>query len=859
MDFIDFNFIDSEYRESLIACRTLRFVCIVGLFITPLILFFWYPQFGYFEAISCIISVFIFLSLLISSIVSKFVKKNAAYFLAALYIAASAGTLFFAYVKNFMNLQLYLICLLMVITALSMRNIKFIGIYLAVMLALTISVLYLLKDPIVNREKSVVILIIFIMLSYTNIKFRSNYQDILKEKEEHYRALVEISPQAIFVHYNGKIIYLNPNALKLLGASNIEEIINRPMLDFIHVDYREAEINRIKNVLIDIEDSCVEQILVRLDGNYVMVESNLRKIKFNNSQAIIGIYNDISERKKCEIQLIEAESRYRNLVESAFIGVFLYENNQLVYINPYLEHLLGYSLEELQKIGLINLFHDDDKADVQKTLMTSTDKTLCGNYHVRVSSKQGEMIYIEVSIAPLNNISFLGTVLNITNQKKAEEQIMHMAYYDMLTSLPNRQMLTDYLSQSIKMKKNNKHRIAVIFIDLDRFKLINDTLGHNYGDKLLQEAAQRLKKCVSKNDIVSRYGGDEFVIIVNNADENAISQVCSKILSQFVQPFMLGAREVYTTPSIGISFYPEDGQDVDTLIKHADIAMYRAKDKGKNNFQFYTFSLNKEVSRQMDLETSLRKALTNNEFVLHYQPQFDLKTGLIYGLEALIRWENPINGLVSPMEFIPLCEETGLIIPIGEWVIETACRQSKIWREAGYPFNHIGINVSPKQLRHPGFYYMLTDVLKKLEMDPQNLVIEVTESVMQDINTSVLINKLISSGIRVAIDDFGTGYSSLRLLKNFRPSIIKIDPSFIRDIVKNNDSRIILKHILNMGHELNCVIIAEGIEYEEQKSLLNTLGCDIGQGYLFSKPLTVMNVEMFYNDKFKYIYADNLI
>lgn len=534
----------------------------------------------------------------------------------------------------------------------------------------------------------------------------------------------------------------------------------------------------------------------------------------------------------------------------------------MVYINPYLEHLLGYCLEELQNIDLINLFHDDDKVDVQRTLLTSTDKTFCGNYHTRVHSKNGEMMYIEVSIASLDNISFLGTVLNITKQKKAEEQIMHMAYYDMLTSLPNRQMLTDYLSQSIemiKMNKTNKHRIAIIFIDLDRFKLINDTLGHNYGDKLLQETAQRIKNCVGKSDIVSRYGGDEFIIIINNADENTISQVCNKILSRFIHPFKLGVREVYTTPSIGISFYPEDGQDVDTLIKHADIAMYRAKDNGKNSYQFYTFSLNKEVSRKMDLETSLRKALTNNEFVLHYQPQFDLKSGLIYGLEALIRWENPLNGLVSPMEFIPLCEETGLIIPIGEWVIETACRQSKIWRETGYPFNHIGINVSAKQLRHPGFYYMLTETLKKLEMDPQNLVIEVTESVMQDINTSVLINKLISSGIRVAIDDFGTGYSSLRLLKNFKPSIIKIDPSFIRDIVKNNDSLIILKHILNMGHELNCTIIAEGIEYEQQMSLLNTLGCDIGQGYLFSKPLTVLNIEKFFNDKFKYSYADNLL
>ncbi|WP_160317743.1 putative bifunctional diguanylate cyclase/phosphodiesterase [Pseudobacteroides cellulosolvens] len=627
-----------------------------------------------------------------------------------------------------MDIQLWLISFLLLITTFSMNNTKFIKVYLATMLILTISVLYLLKDPIVSREKSIIILVIFIVVGYTNIKLRITYQNILKEKEEH----------------------------------------------------------------------------------------------------------------------------YRGLVESSLIGVFIIKNKRLIYINPYLEHLLGYSLEDLQDIDVINLFHGDDELDVFNTLNSGPNKSLDDHYQFRIHNKYGDIIHVEISFAFLNDensVSFIGTVLDITKQKKAEEQIRHMAYYDALTSLPNRHMLTDYLSQRIVMNKANNHRVAVIFIDLDRFKLINDTLGHNYGDKLLQETALRLKSCIGQNDIVSRYGGDEFVIIIDNTDENSVSQISNRIVSQFVNPFKLGSREVYTTPSIGISFYPEDGQDVDTLIKNADTAMYRAKDNGKNNYQFYTMMLNKEVSRKMDLQTSLRKALDKNEFVLHYQPQFDLKSGLVYGLEALLRWESPSNGLVSPLEFIPLCEETGLIISIGEWVIDAACRQNKIWKEAGYPFNHIAVNVSAIQLKHPGFYYMLTDTLKKLGMDPQHLVLEVTESVMQDLNTSVVINKLISSGIRVAIDDFGTGYSSLRLLKNVKPSIIKIDPSFTRDIIKNNDSLVILKHILNMGHELNCIIIAEGIEYEQQVSLLNKLGCDIGQGYLFSKPLPGESIKKFFDDK----------
>ncbi len=848
---MEFNFIDLKSYEAYNACRTLRFISFAGAFLTPIITFFWFPPTDYFAAISCVIYILIFSSLFILSIKNNFVKNNASYFLTSLYIMTSGVTIFFAYIYNFMDIQLWLISFLALIATMSMKNTKLIKIYLTTMLVLTVSVFYLLKDPIVSREKTVVVLVILIVVGYTNIRLRT-YQNILKEKEESYRSLVEISPQAIFVRHDGNIVYLNPTALKMLGASNVEEVINKPMMDFIHIDYREDECIRIKNALVGIKENSVQQKLVRLDGNYVLVESNITKIKLNDTQVVMSIYNDISERKKCEIQLVETQLRYQNLVESALIGVFLSKDNRLVYINPYLEHLLGYSLEELQNIDVLNLFHDDDKVNISDKFISGINKSLGEHYQFRINNKYGDKIDIEVSFAftnDENNDSFIGTVLDITKQKKAEEQIRHMAYYDALTSLPNRQMLTDYLSERIIMSNISNHRIAVVFIDLDRFKLINDTLGHNFGDKLLQETAQRLRNCVGQNDIVSRYGGDEFVIIIDNTDENTVSQISNRILSQFVYPFKLGIREVYTTPSIGISFYPEDGQDVDTLIKNADAAMYCAKDNGKNNYRFYTALLNKEVSRKMDLQTSLRKALENNEFVLHYQPQFDLKSGLIYGLEALIRWESPSNGLVSPIEFIPLCEETGLIITIGQWVIETACKQNKIWKEAGYPFNHIAVNVSAIQLRHSGFYYMLTDTLKKLGMDPQHLVVEVTESVMQDLNTSVVINKLISSGIRVAIDDFGTGYSSLRLLKNVKPSIIKIDPSFTRDIIKNNDSLVILKHVLNMGHELNCLIIAEGIEYEQQVSLLNKLGCDIGQGYLFSKPLPSSSIEKFFDDR----------
>jgi diguanylate cyclase (GGDEF)-like protein len=427
---------------------------------------------------------------------------------------------------------------------------------------------------------------------------------------------------------------------------------------------------------------------------------------------------------------------------------------------------------------------------------------------------------------------------------EAEEQIRHIAYHDALTGLPNRYHLNDYLIKALDSCRRDKTKLGIMFIDLDRFKTINDTLGHNFGDKVLQQVSERLNNCLRKGDIVCRHGGDEFVIILKDIDLYTSADIANRIITAFNQPFRINNYEVFTTPSIGISLFPENGDNVETLVKKADAAMYLAKEHGKNNYQFFTADLNETVSRKMELENGLRRALTNNEFVLYYQPQIDLNSGMISGLEALIRWQHPVFGLVSPMEFIPLAEETGLINPIGEWVLETACIQNKSWQACGHACIPISVNVSGYQLKHSNFIDIVKNALTKSKLDPEYLIIEITESVMQDLTIAGdVINGFKDIGVRVAVDDFGKGFSSLSLLKYLTIDILKIDPSFINDINPDTNAAVLVKFIIDMGHELKYEIIAEGIEYEQQASVLKQNGCNIGQGYIFNKPLPAESVE----------------
>lgn len=469
------------------------------------------------------------------------------------------------------------------------------------------------------------------------------------------------------------------------------------------------------------------------------------------------------------------------------------------------------------------------------------------SYEYELTS-DGTSRQFEARLIIANDDTVLAIVRNISERKLAEERIRYLAYYDSLTGLPNRTQYMEHLDQAVRHARRTQESLAVMFLDLDRFKLINDTLGHNVGDALLVAVGDRLKHSLRSADLVARgqlketqaqvarMGGDEFILLLNQANDPA--NVARRILEELAQPFTVEGHEVFITPSIGIAVYPDDGDEVDTLVKNADAAMYHAKSEGRNNYKFYANSMNAKAMERLSLENDLRRALEREEFVLHYQPQVDSHDQSLLGLEVLIRWQHPGRGLVSPMEFIPVAEETGMIIPIGNWVLENACRQVKQWQLVGFKPPRVAVNISGRQFRSPMFLADMTEAMSRTGIDPSLVELELTESVlMHDAQSSVdALRSLRAMGVLFSVDDFGTGYSSLSYLKRFPLTTLKIDRAFVRDITTDMDDAAIVTAIIAMSKAMNLNVIAEGVETEAQLQFLAEHGCSSIQGFYISKP-----------------------
>jgi len=425
-------------------------------------------------------------------------------------------------------------------------------------------------------------------------------------------------------------------------------------------------------------------------------------------------------------------------------------------------------------------------------------------------------------------------------RKRYQEQLEHQANYDVLTGLPNRNLLQDRLKRAVFAQRDARP-IAVVFIDLDHFKFINDSLGHTQGDKLLAIIAERLASIVREGDTVARLGGDEFVLVLNDQNkEDVIFRAMQRVLNKVSEPMTIDGQELYITCSAGVSLYPADAPDVETLLKNADVAMYRAKEHGRNNFQFYTPEMNDLANERLALEHSLRRALERNELLLHYQPKVNLETGMIVGAEALLRWQHPEWGLIAPERFIPIAEETGLIVQIGAWVIRTACNQARLWQDAGLPSVVMSVNLSARQFRQESFVKVVTQILHETGLKPEQLEMELTESMlMHNANAAIsILAGLKSIGVRLSLDDFGTGYSSLSYLSRLPIDTLKIDRSFVQHIGDQDecDNGILAQAIISLGHSLNLTVIAEGVETGEQLQFLKAHQCDEVQGFYFCKP-----------------------
>ncbi len=430
---------------------------------------------------------------------------------------------------------------------------------------------------------------------------------------------------------------------------------------------------------------------------------------------------------------------------------------------------------------------------------------------------------------------------NLTDQvQMANDQLDHLAHHDVLTDLPNRILLQDRLSQAIELAHRQGRQLAVMFMDLDQFKHINDSLGHTVGDQLLQSVAQRLVGCVRQSDTISRQGGDEFVLLlpfIEHPEDAALS--AQKILTALAEPYHIDLHDLYVSVSIGISIYPDDGQDAETLIKNADAAMYNAKENGRNNYKFFKQDMNARAVRRQSTEASLRRALELQEFVLHYQPKINFRSGTIVGVEALIRWRHPERGLLLPAQFVPIAEDCSLILPIGRWVLRETCLQARAWRRAGLPPITVAVNTSALEFRDKDFLENIRATLVSTGLEPHYLQLELTESVlMRDAESAnSVLHALADMGVKLAVDDFGTGYSSLAYLRHFPIDTLKIDQSFVSHMTSNPDDAIIVSTVISMGKSLKQLIIAEGVETPEQYAFLLAQHCDEGQGYYFCRPL----------------------
>ncbi|WP_019140070.1 bifunctional diguanylate cyclase/phosphodiesterase [Noviherbaspirillum massiliense] len=659
----------------------------------------------------------------------------------------------------------------------------------------------------------------------------------------------------ILADARGHIININDKALQAVQHER-DEVVGQP-LETLFLPFCRSRLQETLSSL-DRQGAAVFEVSQQhADGAVVPVEVSARNFELDGRRFIHLICRDISERKQAEAALRKSQERLNAILESILDVVWSFSTDlsRVNYINRSVERMLGYSVAECMSKPqlLFGAIHPEDWPEIERSLRGLSREHPSEEHEFRMFRKDGKEIWTHCrSNLVVDGHGFPlridGVTTDITQRKQAEQQVQELAYYDNVTSLPNRALLTDRLKQAIQMAMRSHKKVAVLYMDLDNFKNVNDSLGHHVGDQLLRSIAERLLQCVRGEDTVARIGGDEFLIVLPDIDrsEQAVA-VAEKILAAIAKPFALQEHQVHTSISIGISVHPDDGLEPHDLIRYADSALYQAKSQGRNNYQFFTQELNHQIVRGLMIERQLRHAIEHGELSLWYQPQIDAQDGHLIGAEALLRWRHGDRDFLSPVEFIPVAEERGLISKIGEWVLREACRQCRTWQLQGLRPVPVAVNVSPLQFQQKEFATLVTSVLKETRLEPAYLELEITESSIMRRAPLVaeLAMRLRDAGVGISIDDFGTGYSSLSYLKQIPIDKIKIDRSFISDMLHDVDSESITYAIINLAHSLNLRVIAEGVESRAQMERLRSFGCNEIQGNYYSSAVSADTFQAF--------------
>jgi diguanylate cyclase (GGDEF)-like protein/PAS domain S-box-containing protein len=667
----------------------------------------------------------------------------------------------------------------------------------------------------------------------------------LLRSEAKYRTIFDYAPVGIFqASLDGRILTANAAAARMLGYESTWELTQRNLLrDVFVLAEQKAELLRLLEEQSSISE--LELLWRRSDGRPITVQINIHVVR-DDSGAVAryeGFFNDVSERRRTE-SMLQSQA---TAMESSMDGIAIFNTHgQFTYVNNAFVRLYGYdSPDDFIGRRWTLAFEPAEYRRFENDIMPLLRRNGQWRGESVGRRRSSSLFPEELSLAVLEGGGFVCVVRDITERTYAEEQIKHLAYHDPLTGLPNRLLLKDRVTVALSQAQRQRREVGILFLDLDHFKVINDSLGHSVGDQLLQAVALRLQSCVRDSDTVARLGGDEFTILLPmlNSGDDAL-KIARKILDAIRQPFHIHGQPHEITTSIGISVYPPDGADAETLIKNADTAMYQAKEKGRDNCQLFNAVINAKALERFALEQALRRARDREEFVLHYQPICDIKSGRIYALEALVRWQHPTLGLLPPGDFIPIAEATGLMKPIGALLLKMACSQAAEWQRRGFTVL-MSANLSMTQLQDPAVVSVVQEALGDSEMDPALLDLEITESAaMQNPEATIAtLEELRKLGVALSLDDFGIGHSSLSYLKRFPIRTLKIDQSFIRDITSDSDTAAIVAAIIAMGHKLRLRLVAEGVETEAQRAFLIDHGCDLMQGFLFHRPQPAAQIE----------------